>query len=334
MAAAGCSPRPVTEYRALGHHRPSTSPASQPRLLIILNRRAARKRFRRFQEVLALLEDAGSPYDILEISGDGDAARHVAAVVPGSVDVIAIAGGDGTINDAINGVGPETPPLGLIPLGTANVLAYEIGLGTDPRRVVDVLMAGAQMTVVPGQVNGRRFMMMASAGFDAHVVRGVPGGMKRRIGKIVYAFSALRQLIRYSCPHLDVRVDGVSVTAATVVISRGRLYGGRFVMAPDAALGAAELHVSLFRRRGRLAMAGYSVALPLGLLNRWNLIGHVTAQCVEVSLRQGDPVQVDGDVMAALPARFDLADVSIQLVVPPEVGATMKITCREKSYGA
>lgn len=334
MAEVGCGPRSVTEYCALGHHQPVASPASPPRLLIILNRRAARKRFRRFREVLALLEDAGCAYNILEINGDGDAGRHVATVAPESIDVIAIAGGDGTINDAINGVRPETPPLGLIPLGTANVLAHEIGLGTDPRRVAEVLLAGGRMAVVPGQVNGRRFMMMASAGFDAHVVQGVSGGLKRRIGKIVYAFSALCQLARYSCPHLEVRVDGVPVMAATVVVSRGRLYGGRFVMAPDAALGAAELHVSLFRRRGRLAMAGYSAALPLGLLNRWNLIGHVTAQCVEVSLRQGDPVQVDGDVMAALPARFDLAEVPIQLVVPPEAGATTKITCREKSYGA
>lgn len=318
----------------MGHLRSPAAPAGPPRLLIILNRRAARKRLRRFQDVLARLDEAGCPYDIREIHGAGDAARHVAAVAPGTVDVIAIAGGDGTINDAVNGVGPATPPLGLIPLGTANVLAYEIGLGTDPRRVAGVLMGGERMAVVPGRVNGRRFMMMASAGFDAHVVRGVSGGLKRRVGKIVYAVSALRQLIRYACPPLEVTVDGVPVTAATVVVSRGRFYGGRFIMAPEADLGAAELHVSLFRRRGRLAMAGYSAALPLGLLNRWKLIGHVRAQCVEVALRPGDPVQVDGDVMAALPARFDLAEVPVQLLVPPEAGSTTKITCREKSYGA
>lgn len=318
----------------MGHDRPHAALASPPRLLIILNRRAARKRFRCFREVLALLEDAGCSYDIREIAGAGDAARHVAAVQPGAVDVIAIAGGDGTINDAINGVGPETPPLGLIPLGTANVLAHEIGLGTDPRGIARALVAREWMTVVPGEVNGRRFMMMASAGFDAHVVRGVSGDLKRRIGKVVYALSALRQLIRYSSPHLEVRVDGVPVTAATVVVSRGRFYGGRFLMAPEAQLGEATLHVSLFRRRGRMATAGYSAALPLGLLNRWNLIGHLRAQSVEVSLRQGGPVQVDGDIMAALPARFGLAVVPVHLVVPPKAGSTTKITCRDKSYGA
>ena len=107
---------PILEYRPVGHLRPSKPSASPPRLLIILNRRAARKRFQRFQDVLALLEAAGCLYEVKEIHAAGDAARHVAAADPATVDRIALAGGDGTINDAINGVGPETPPLGLIPL--------------------------------------------------------------------------------------------------------------------------------------------------------------------------------------------------------------------------
>lgn len=324
----------------MGHVRPLPSPASPPRLLIILNLRAARKRMPRLQAVLDLLEAAGCRCEVKPITAAGDAARYVAAADAEAVDVIAVAGGDGTINDAINGVHSGTPPIGLIPLGTANVLAHEIGLGTEPSRIAGVLMGGDRLSVVPGLVNGRRFMMMASAGFDAHVVRGVRGGLKRRIGKVVYALSALRQLIRYPCPHLEVSVDGVPVTAATVVVSRGRLYGGRFVMAPRADLAAAELHVSLFRRRGRLAMAGYSAALPLGLLNRWNLIGHVTARAVEIADRSGDPVQVDGDVLSALPARFSLAELPVHLLVPPRgvlggaAGSTTKTTCRERSYGA
>lgn len=324
----------------MGHLRSSAAPAGAPRLLIVLNLRAARKRMARFRAVVDLLEAAGCRCEIRPIAAAGDAARHVAAADPRDIDVIAIAGGDGTINDAINGVGPGTPPIGLIPLGTANVLAHEIGLRTEPPAIAAVLMAGERLSVVPGHVNGRRFMMMASAGFDAHVVRGVPGGLKRRIGKIVYALSALRQLVRYPCPHLDVRIDGVAVTAATVVVSRGRLYGGRFVMAPEADLRSGVLHVSLFQRRGRLAMAGYSAALPLGLLNRWNLIGHVTARSVEVSDRHGDPVQVDGDALSVLPARFGLAEVAVQVLVPPRAraagtaGSTTKTTWREKSYGA
>lgn len=314
-------------------HRPA--PGRPRHLLVVLNRRAARRRMARLRDVLALLEAGGCTYEVKEIAAAGDAARFVAEASPETVDAIAIAGGDGTINDAINGIHADTPPLGLIPLGTANVLAHEIGLETDPAAIAAALIRGDRLAVVPGQVNGRRFMMMASVGFDAHVVRGVRGDIKRRIGKIVYALSALRQLVRYPCPHLAATIDGVPVTAATLVISRGRLYGGRFVMAPDADLATPEFHVSIFRRKGRLAMAGYSVALPLGLLTRWKLIGHVTARTIEVADRPGDPVQADGDVTACLPVRIGLADHPIQLIVPPGTGAatgsTTKMTCLERS---
>lgn len=306
-------------------------------LLIILNRRAAQKRFARLQAVLAQLDAIGCTYEIRETYAAGDAARYAAEASAEVVDVIAVAGGDGTINDAINGFHEASPPLGLIPLGTANVLAHEIGLGTEPASIVDALTAGGFLSVTPGEVNGHRFMMMASVGFDAHVVSGVRGSIKRRLGKFVYALSALRQLVRYSCPHLAVQVDGEPVVAATLVISRGRLYGGRFVMAPEADLRRPDLTVSIFRRKGRLAMAGYSAALPLGLLNRWKLIEHVRARSIEVFDRHGDPVQADGDVVSVLPARIGLADCPIRLVMPlgaggfDPSGSTTKTTCLDQS---
>lgn len=291
----------------------------------------------RFRNVLELLDEAGCTHEVKETRAAGDAARFVAEASPESVDAIAIAGGDGTINDAINGIHPGTPPVGLIPLGTANVLAHEIGLPSDPASIAATLIRGDSRAVVPGQVNGRRFMMMASIGFDAHVVSGVRGEVKRRIGKVVYALSAMRQLVRYPCPHLTATVDGEPVTAATLVVSRGRLYGGRFIMAPDADLTKPEFHVSIFRRKGRLAMVGYSAALPLGLLTRWKLIRHVTARSVEVSDRPGDPVQADGDVTTCLPVRIGLAEHPIQLIMPLGAGSaaahgsTTKMTCRERS---
>ena len=323
--------------KVVGINRPlGLTDGKPPHLLIILNRRAAQKRIGRFQDVLVLLESAGCTYEVKETHAAGDAARYASQAVAGCVDIVAVAGGDGTINDAINGFHPGTPPLGLIPLGTANVLAHEIGLAITPAAIVAALTAGDRLSVVPGQVNGRRFMMMASIGFDAHVVSAVGKALKRRIGKFVYVLAALRQIFRYSCPHLVVTVDGVPLRAATVVVSRGRLYGGRFLMAPKADLGTPEFQVSLFRRKGRLAMAGYSAALPLGLLNRWKLIDHITARAVEVRDRHGDPVQADGDTTAFLPAVIELAEHPIQVLVPtrassPDLGSTMKMTCLERS---
>lgn len=291
--------------------------AKPPRLLIILNTRAAQKRLHRFHAVLAALDQAGCPYEIREIRGAGGGARIAAQADGATADIVAVAGGDGSINDAINGFRPHTPPLGLIPLGTANVLAHEIGLGTTPQAIATTLIEGRARPVWPGQINDRRFMMMASIGFDAHVVGGVSRALKRHIGKMVYAVEALRQLVRYPCSPLNVTIDGHPVRAATLVISRGRLYGGRFVMAPAADLEAPLLHVSIFRRPGRLAMAGYSAALPLGLLNRGKLIGHMTARSITVSSHPGDPVQADGDIVSTLPAVIGLAEHPVGLIFPP-----------------
>lgn len=292
-------------------------PGTPPRLLIIHNVRAAAPRHARFRAVLDRLEAAGCPMVVRETRAAGDAGRFAAAADRSAFDLVVVAGGDGTVNDAINGFTPETPALGLIPLGTANVLAHELDLGTEPASIARCLTAGRSIPIHPGVVNGRRFMMMAGAGFDAHVVSGVRRPLKRRLGKLVYALEAFRQLALYPCPPLDVRIDGRPVTAATLVAQRGRHYGGRFVLAPDADLHAPGLQAVLFPRSGRLAMACYSAALPLGLLTRLGLIEHLSARRIEIAGRPGDPVQGDGDVIAHLPAVVTLDRHPIHIAVPP-----------------
>jgi diacylglycerol kinase (ATP) len=339
--------RPLRSHSANGQgqcawrslERANTPREKPPRLLIIHNHQASRKRADRFRTVLARLQADGCSFEVKQTHAAGDAARFAAEADPATVDLIAVAGGDGTINDAINGFRPDSPPLGLIPLGTANVLAHEIGLGTSPDAIAAALRGTEHLSVVPGVVNGHRFMMMASVGFDAHVVGGVRKSVKRRIGKAAYMFEACRQLALYPCSHLDIRIDGEPVTAATLVISRGRLYGGRFLMAPEADLGEPKLVVTAFRRKGRLAMAGYTAALVLGLLNRWQLIDHIPARSIEVLGRHSDPVQGDGDVICALPATIGLADHPIRLAIPPRCPPHRKdspteIACSHRSWGA
>ncbi|WP_413206165.1 diacylglycerol/lipid kinase family protein [Rhodospirillum sp. A1_3_36] len=286
-------------------------------MLIIHNQRAAVRREARFRAVLDSLKAAGCPMVVQQTQAAGDAGRFAAAASRRTFDLVVVAGGDGTINDTINGFTPDSPALGLIPLGTANVLAHELGQGMKPDAIVRSLIAGQRIAVYPGVVNGRRFMMMAGVGFDAHVVNGVKRPMKLRLGKLAYALEALRQLVLHPCPPLDAQIDGRPVVAATLVAQRGRLYGGRFTLAPDANLKIPLFQATLFPRAGRLAMAGYSAALPLGLLTRLGLVEHVEARCIEVAGHPGDPVQADGDVIAHLPAKLTLDDHPIHITVPP-----------------
>lgn len=288
--------------------------AGDKTFLIILNRRAARTRMDRFEDVLERLDAAGARYEIVETRAAGDAARLLAGAR--GFDAVVVAGGDGTVNDAIQGYHADSPPLALIALGTANVLSHELGIGTNAERIAETLLGGEPLAIWPGQVGERRFVMMASAGFDAHVVRNLSRSLKQKIGKFAYAVVALQQLRRYSCPLLDVRIDGKPVVASTVVVSRGRFYGGRFVLAPGADLAVPEFHVVLFPRKGRLAMAGYCAALPLGLLLRWGLVHSVTGRKVEIGGASSDPLQVDGDAVSSLPARIEVASQSITVLRP------------------
>ncbi|MFC3230934.1 diacylglycerol/lipid kinase family protein [Marinibaculum pumilum] len=152
-------------------------------ILVIHNHAASWRRFERFSSVLGALATAGCEIVVRRTEGAGDPMRLARAADRQAFDLIAVAGGDGTINDAVNGLHAGSPPLGLIPLGTANVLAHEIGLGTGPDQIVSCLLAPRRLAVRPGVVNGRRFMMMAGIGFDAHAVRAIPKPVKRRLGK-------------------------------------------------------------------------------------------------------------------------------------------------------
>jgi diacylglycerol kinase family enzyme len=160
--------------------------------LIIFNPAAGWRRRQRLAPVLAQLGEHGCAFVVRETQAPGDAERFAAEVDPEAFDLVVVAGGDGTVNETINGLARSGLPLALIPLGTANVLAAEIGLGPDPAAVARCVALGQPRPIALGAAAGRRFILMAGAGFDAHVVAGVSVPMKRWLGKGAYVLSTLR----------------------------------------------------------------------------------------------------------------------------------------------
>ena len=303
-------PRPVA---GIG---PPLLPAEGRRVLVIHNPVAGWRRRSRLAAVLAELHRHGAEVEVRETRARGDAQAIASAIAPGRYDVVAVAGGDGTVNEAANGLGPGAPPLAVIPLGTANVLAHEIGLGTAPARVA-LTIARAQPAVVwPGVVNGRRFLLMAGAGYDAHVVAAVGPALKRRLGKGAYVWQTLALLRRFRFRPYVIDIDGIQTQAYSLIVARGRLYGGRHLCAPRAGLERPSFEACLFRRGGRLAVLRYGLALVTGRLPRHPDVEIVSACRVEVAGMPGEPVQGDGDVIARLPARFSIADRPLWLLHP------------------
>ena len=288
------------------------------RLLIIFNPVAGWRRRRRLAPVLERLRTHGCTLVLRETEGPGDAERLAAEVDPEAFDLVVAAGGDGTVNETINGLASSGLPLALIPLGTANVLAAEIGLRPDPASVARCIALGEIRPITLGAADGRRFILMAGAGFDAHVVASVSPRMKGWLGKGAYVLSTLRQLATFDFPTYEVQTDNAAWQAASVIVANARYYGGRFVCAPNASLASDTLQVCLFERAGRLAAIGYALALFSGRLPQAAGYRLLEARRIEVRGREGEPLQGDGDVIGRLNAKLEVLPAALRLVCPAD----------------
>jgi len=299
----------------------SGRPAAQRgRLAMIVNPAAGRHR--RFARALALLSAGGVSVRLLPTGARGDAERLAAeAAAAGQVDAIIAAGGDGTINEVINGMAASGLPLGILPLGTANVLAWELGIGDRLADAAAVIAGRVTRRIHLGRCNGRYFVMMAGVGVDAHVVAGIRPGLKRALGrvglgKLTYALEGLHQIARLRPRRYRVTVDGVAAEAASAIVCNGRFYAGRYVVAPDADLGTPVLQACLFAGPGRLQAMRNSLAMLGHRLHRSPDLTVRRGTLITIDGPPGDPIQADGDTIGRLPAVIDLAPTTLDVFVP------------------
>jgi diacylglycerol kinase (ATP) len=286
------------------------------RILAVFNPAAGRNRRPRFNRIIAALKDVGCAVTVIETTARGHAERIARDVSADDFDVIAAAGGDGTVNEIVNGLRGKNIALGLIPLGTANVLADEIGLARSVETVAHTLGCGAIRPIHVGTVNGRRFVMMAGAGFDANVVDGVSLALKKKLGPLAYVWQAGREAFFGNAARCTVIVDGVTQQTTSAVACNGRRYGGPFIAAPAASLTEDRFHVVLMPGRGWFHTARYGVALMLGRISRLHDVKLVAGREVRVEGMVGKPVQADGDIVAHLPAHIAVDPEPVRLVFP------------------
>lgn len=298
-----------------------STPRSSPpptRALVIFNPTAGRRRRRRFEETLDLLRAGGCIPTVMETMGSGDAERAARSIAAGAFDLVIAAGGDGTVNEVANGLAGlnAPPPIGLIPLGTANVLAAELGLAPTARAAAQAILAGKRRVIHPGLANGRYFVLMASAGLDAEVVAGLDPAFKRRVGRLAYVWESLVRAVRYDFPPLSILADGRRFEARMAVVCKGRCYGGPFVAARAARLDAPLFHLVLMERGGFINVFRYGVALALGRIDRLADVRVIPVRHAVITGIQDAPVQADGDLAARLPVEIGLAARTLELVGP------------------
>jgi YegS/Rv2252/BmrU family lipid kinase len=237
------------------------------------------------------------------------------------VDAVVAAGGDGTVNEVINGLCAHTvvpPPLAILPLGTANVLAREIGAPRGPRALARMIAAGPARAIALGQVGERRFVQMLGAGLDARVVDGVDRNLtlKRRIGKGAYLWHGLAELSRFADRRYRVTIDGQSHEAHWVIVANGRFWAGRFLVASGASLAEPAFQVCLFQRSGPWSRLRYGAGLLTGHLERCPGYRVIPAKRLTIEGPAGEAVQGDGDLIARLPAEIRVLPEALRLVMP------------------
>jgi len=302
----------------------SDSLTSQARsLTVIYNPAAGQRRGAFFTRVLAALEEQGWRAELRTTAGPGDASAMAAAAARDGRARIAVAGGDGTIHEAVNGLasvppraGQTRPLLGIIPLGTANVLAQEIGLPLRPRSVADCLAGRRELDVRLGRLGESYFLLMAGAGFDAEVVASVSPALKRRFGKGAYVWESLRQGFLYGFPELELELDGVPAKARSLIVARARHYGGSFVLSEAAGLETDSLQAFLFEKAGPLSVLRYSLALMLGRLERTEGLRRLPVSSLRILGPAGLPLQADGDSVGTTPIEIGLSERRLRLLIP------------------
>ena len=270
--------------------------------------------------VTAALQNAGASVSTIR-PDTVETARRAAREAAGSGrhDAVVAAGGDGTIRQVAAALLGSDVPLGIIPHGTGNVLAHEIGLRPEPSAIVRMLLEGPTTTVHCGYANNEPFLLMAGAGFDGRVIAAVDHRFKSFVGKVAYAAPVLGALA-HPIDNLSVSLDGIHHEASWTVIANARHYGGRFVLARRHGIHVRGLQAVLFTAKTRAERLGQLLSLAMGKLEEraatYGDVRMIPCTRATITARVPVPAQIDGDVFGTTPLEIESSSAELKLVLP------------------
>ncbi|MEM9472761.1 MAG: diacylglycerol kinase family protein [Pseudomonadota bacterium] len=284
------------------------------RILIIHNPAAGRGAASHIAAVKCALETRQCDVTLIATASQSRLSALYRDFVADDWDVVVIAGGDGSLMGAINGLAGQPPVLALIATGTANVVALDLGLVVDAEALADVIVAGRTRQLCAGRVNNKLFAFTAGVGFDADVVASVSPSVKKLTGKLAFALAAVRTLIAHSYPVYKMTIDNKEYSGVGAIIINGRYYAGSHVVAPQNDLGNGRLCVVILHKPGRIAALRYGLAMLLDRLqSRTDVTFLQQVRSIEIDGDDTTPVQVDGETACHLPVlitadakRFDI----------------------------
>ncbi|MFH1349947.1 MAG: diacylglycerol kinase family protein [Pseudomonadota bacterium] len=270
----------------------------------------------RIYGLVRILEDRGYEVKTHVTASPGD-ARRMACQIGQDEAILLVAGGDGTLNEVINGLNdPSRIPLLLFPMGTSNSMAKELGLSKRLDSVANTLEQGMIRRVDMGRVSERRFLLFVSAGLDAMVTREVLRRGRTGLGYGRYIIPIIKTLASYRAPDLKVVVDGHELRGGMVLVSNTRPYGWIFRMADLARCDSGHLDICVFPGRKVSDFLRYAHAASLSRVSKIHDVHYVTGREIFIDSNEPVPVQVDGDYYGTTPIRINFYPSFVPILVP------------------
>jgi diacylglycerol kinase (ATP) len=292
------------------------------------------RRMAQIEAAAAVLRSGGVETVHAETHGPGTAGSQALEAVHAGCDAVLACGGDGTIHEVLQGIVLTPAALGVIPLGTANALAIDLGLPSRPAEAAQMLLTAKQVRVAAGLVtcqrNGapisRYFTVAAGIGPDAHLMYQLNAQLKRKWGYPIYMFGALRTWATHRYPIFEAeldptgsrdRVERFSQLLAVRITNFGHMLRR---LAPGAALRRNDLRLVVFRTRSRIRYLEYMTSVLFGWRRQVRDIELLNASSVECRLPVGSKariyVEADGELLGTLPAKLEIVRDAVTLLIP------------------
>lgn len=282
--------------------------------IVILNPAARGDKALRFVERIRRL----APKAVLRLTSEpGDACRLAREAVDEGYETIVAAGGDGTINGVVNGVAGSTARMGILPLGTVNVLAKEVGIPEGNLAAAwEIIVKGETLALDLPLANDQYFIQLAGVGLDAEVVRRTSHESKKNFGPLSYILT-LVQLAAARPPKVVLESEGWPPREGCfALIGNGRLYGGPFPIFKRASLYDGLLDVVLFKNQSHWDVIRYFQAIAFGTHSELPDVEYFQTSTLRVSGNGEVPVELDGELAGSLPCEFRISPSKLNVLAP------------------
>lgn len=266
--------------------------------------------------VLPVLARAEMKVDVRPTEGPGHATEIAAQAAREGFERVLAFGGDGTLNEVMRGlVGTETA-LGVLPGGTVNVFAREVGIPPSIEEAAETFVRGEVRRIPVGIASERPFLLMTGVGLDAEVVHRVKTEFKHALGAAAFWLDGFRTLASYPMPTIRIRSEGREVEGSGLVAGKIRRYGPRYWITPEARLEEPLLHVVVFRGRNRRDYLRYLAGIVLGLHLRFEDVVSFKTSALTVESDSTVLYQIDGEFAGRTPVSLQVRDRALAVVLP------------------